>query len=211
LEYGIQSSRNKQEAEKEKGIYILSVGREKGGVKFIPLKTRPLYYHKIEIKNDKPTNILKKLSTQIKKDIKSSKTEPLIRMKIHGTLHEKFSITDLSIKKLLDEYKNKAIISIDKSKLQSSGLTKNSQLLIDLKDNKISVEELGLKILHDSLKTKISLKDIESLFNFLAEQDMDKADEILNSQEIEQTKESKEIKIEELKTRKQGPVTLEEF
>jgi len=188
----VKTQLTQKEAEKEKGIYIIAVGREKGNVKFIPIETRPLYYHKIKIDNESPANILKKITKQIKDDIKKSKEIPLIRIKLSGVLKEKYSPTDINLKKIIDEFENKAIISMDKSKLQSSSLSKSSRLLVDLKENKISIEELGLKILQDSLKEPIDTRKLESIFNLLVEQELEKVEKLIPNTEEPKKSEKKE-------------------
>ena len=196
----IKTQLTAKESERKKGIYIINIGRQKGSIKFIPLETRPLYYHKIKVEKETTSNILKNISKQINKDIKDSKTTPLIRIKIEGSLHEKHSPVDINLKKILDEYKDKAILSIDKSKLQSSSLTKRSDLLLNLKDNKISIEEFGLKILQENLKTPIDPKKLETIFNLLAEQNIKDAEPLIpkkqSQKDIDTKKERKQSILE---------------
>ena len=67
---------------------------------------------------------------------------------------------------------------IDKSKLTSKILSEKAKLVSDLKQNKVSVEALGIKILSEKMKIK-DLDKLSFLFNALGDGDLEAAEKLL--------------------------------
>ncbi len=168
----------KVESEKEKGFYIINLGREKGDIKFIPIKSRPFFYESVNVENKTPAEILTLASDIISKHLIEGQ-KPIIRIKLEGTLAKGFSPADLSFNELLREFKEKAILSISKSDLTSKELSARSSLLAELKEKKQSVDEIGINLLAQALG--IDARKVESLFTLLAEDDLVKAELELNT------------------------------
>ncbi len=176
----VQTQMKKIESKVSKGIYILDIG-EKINYKFLELKKpRKLYHETIEIDGDKPSEINTKIQETVRKilDYHNHELIPMIRIVLKGVLHDGFIPSDISMKNLLKKYESRAIINIGKSKLVSEKLNEKSKLIHDLKTKKISIEDLGLKILGEKLNVK-KLDKLESIFSALKGGDLNKAEEIL--------------------------------
>jgi len=143
-------------------------------------KPRKLYHETIEINGEKPSEIGTLLQEKIKNLLEYHNHEliPMIRIILKGVLHDGFIPSDISIRALTKKYENKAIINVGKAKLISKKLNEKSKLIHDLKTRKISIEDLGLKILGERLNIKKSEK-LESIFSALKVGDLKKAEEIL--------------------------------
>ncbi len=176
----VQTQMKKIESKVSKGIYILDIG-EKIKYKFLELKKpRKLYYETIKINGEKPSEINTLIQEVVKKilDYHNHDLIPMIRIVLNGILHDGFIPSDISMKNLLKKYEDRAIINIGKSKLISKKLNEKSKLIHDLKTKKISIEDLGLKILGEKLNLK-KLDKLESIFSALKDGELAKAEEIL--------------------------------
>jgi len=176
----VQTQMKKIESKISKGIYILDVGEEIK-YKFLKLKKpRKLYHETIEINGEKPSEISTLLQEKIKNLLEYHNHEliPMIRIILKGVIHDGFIPSDISIRTLTKKYSDRAIINVGKNKLISKKLNKKSKLIDDLKTKKISIENLGLKILGQKLNIK-KIDKLESIFSSLKSGDLDKAEEIL--------------------------------
>ena len=97
---------------------------------------------------------------------------------MRGELADGFIPSDVSFRALTKKYKDKAIIKIDKSKLTSKAVGEKAKLISDLKQNKISIESLGVKILAKEMKIKDTAK-LNDLFTALSQGDIDIAENLL--------------------------------
>jgi double-strand break repair protein MRE11 len=168
------------ESKSKKGILILDI-KENISSKFIELKkSRILHYEVIEIKNNKPSEITAKIQEDIIKKIEYHTHEliPLLKYSLRGELADGFIPSDVSFRALTKKYKDKAIIKIDKSKLTSKAVGEKAKLISDLKQNKISIESLGVKILAKEMKMKNTAK-LNDLFTALSQGDLDIAENLL--------------------------------
>ena len=94
---------------------------------------------------------------------------PLIKFKLTGSLAKGFLPTDLNFTPLLKKFSNKAFLYFDKTQVQSSQLSERAKLLYNLKQKKVSIEEIGMKLLLENLKVKNheEARKMEELFNNL--------------------------------------------
>lgn len=170
-----------KEAKIKKGFYLIEIKNEIH-VKFKELeKVRPFEYIVVNVNKKKPSDILIEITETINKQIKYQQGElkPIYKFKLKGEL-EGFMPTDLNFKSVVDKFKDKAIVVVDKSKISSSKLSEKAKLLFDVKSKKLSIDQLGLDLLAKNLKAKDKTK-VEELFNFLAEGDLKKVEEIISS------------------------------
>ncbi|UCD04221.1 MAG: metallophosphoesterase [Candidatus Woesearchaeota archaeon] len=172
------------ESKKEKGFYLLNIIHGQTKIKFIPIKTRPFIFEKIDVGDKKPSEILTLLSEKISSFLKEDyRKKPIFRFKLEGKLAEGFSPVDLQLKPVIDRYSNKAILKIDKSSLTSSELEKRKSFLQGLIDEKESVNKIGLNILMKSLD--FSDPKLEELFDCLSEGDIESAEEVISKLKLE--------------------------
>jgi len=114
-------------------------------------------------------SVQEKISSILKTHTK--KLNPIIRFKLKGSLAEGFLPTDLNFISLSRKFNEKAILYFDKSKVESSQLGERAKLLYDLKQKKISIEEIGMKLLLENMKvTDVKqAKYIQDMFERLVE------------------------------------------
>ena len=101
-----------------------------------------------------------------------------MRYSIRGELADGFIPSDVSLRPLVKKYMDRVLIKIDKSKLTSKILSEKAKLVSDLKQNKVSVEALGIKILSEKMKIK-DLDKLSFLFNALGDGDLEAAEKLL--------------------------------
>jgi len=168
----------------KEGCQILRLGSltiEEIKYKFLELKNpRKLYHETIEINGEKPSEISTLLQEKIKNLLEYHNHEliPMIRIILKGVIHDGFIPSDISVRALTKKYTDRAIINVGKNKLISKKLNKKSKLINDLKTKKISIEDLGLKILGQKLNIE-KIDKLESIFSVLKSGDLEKAEEIL--------------------------------
>lgn len=180
----VRTQLRKIEGKKPKGFYIIETGKGKLNAEFITLESiRKFYYELMILEDRKPSEIIGECSAKIKQilEYELSREKPLIRFKFRGKLAEGFLPTDLNFSPLIKDFKDKSLLFFDKSSIESAKLSEKAKLLLDLKNKKLSIEQLGMQILLEKLKPKDSEDEklIEQLFSLLAEDELDKAEEIL--------------------------------
>ena len=134
----------------------------------------------INAKGKKPSDITNEIQEDIIKKIEyhNHKLIPLLRYSIRGELADGFIPSDVSLRPLVKKYIDRVLIKIDKSKLTSKILSEKAKLVSDLKQNKVSVEALGIKILSEKMKIK-DLDKLSFLFNALGDGDLEAAEKLL--------------------------------
>ncbi|MBT5274680.1 DNA repair exonuclease [Candidatus Woesearchaeota archaeon] len=168
------------ESKSKKGILIVDF-KERISSKFVELKnSRILHYEVINAKGKKPSDITNEIQEDIIKKIEyhNHKLIPLLRYSIRGELADGFIPSDVSLRPLVKKYIDRVLIKIDKSKLTSKILSEKAKLVSDLKQNKVSVEALGIKILSEKMKIK-DLDKLSFLFNALGDGDLEAAEKLL--------------------------------
>lgn len=170
-----------KEAKIKKGFYIIEIKTDIH-IEFKELeKVRPFEYITLEVKKKKPSDILIEITETIDKKLKYQQGElkPIYKFKLKGEL-EGFLPTDLNFKSVIDRFKDRVIVVVDKSKIVSSKLSEKVKLLSDLKSKKLSIDQIGIDLLSKNLKAKDKYK-VEEIFNLLVEGDLKKVEELLTS------------------------------
>lgn len=168
------------ESKSKKGILILDI-KEKISSKFVELKkSRILHYKIVNAKGKKPSDLVNEIQEDIINKIEYHNHDliPLLRYSIRGELADGFIPSDLSLRVLTKKYLDRALIKVDRSKLTSKKLGEKAKLVSDLKQNKVSVEDLGIKILAKKMKIK-DLDKIQFLFTSLSEGDLEASEKLL--------------------------------
>lgn len=166
----IVTQHTKTESQKEKGIYIIELGRQKGKIEFVPIKSRKFLYEVLDAGKLRPGEVMIKINEVIQRCLKQKYgLKPVLKIKIEGVLAEGFSPADLSVNSVIKEYKDRLIIAIDKSGVSSTTMEEQSKFLAEFKDKKLSIDQMGIELLRANLKAKVSTKSIENIFHQLAE------------------------------------------
>ena len=163
------------EAEIEKSIVQLVVGKD-ASIDFIPLETaRKFYYEEIKLNGIPFQDIAEKKVNDILFS-KNFPKKPVIRMKLTGTQ----VVNDKEIESARDKFSNKAVLVFAKE-FESPELTSSIELLQNLKEQKLSIEEIGLTLLKKNLD-ELGFKsafDYNDMFHLLSEGETEKVFNIL--------------------------------
>ncbi|MDI6826141.1 MAG: DNA repair exonuclease [Candidatus Aenigmarchaeota archaeon] len=169
-----------EESEVPKGFYKIDLGKETK-FNFIHLENnRKFFYEEIELKPDVTVRdqIEEKITRILNKEFKKL---PILKLKILG---KETGVIDKELREIEKKYSDKAIIYFSKE-LESIEMTRRVELLRNLRERKLSVEEMGLQILKKNLEDlKFSSSfDSESIFKLLSEGETEIAFNILTGQQ----------------------------
>lgn len=171
----ITTQYKKEESGSPKGLYKLKLPEKK--IDFIELeKARKFFYEEITLSEEKSMReeILEKVNSILQKKLSKP---PIIRLKI---ISKRKEILDKELKKIEEEFRDKAILRFVRQ-VESPEITEKLEFLRKAREERVSIEEIGMKLLHENLeKLKFSKTfDIDHLFNMLSEGDVERAFEIL--------------------------------
>ncbi len=168
----------KNEATTDKVLCKITIDNEIKS-EFIPLETsRKFYYEELTV--DQTTLTLReqveRRLTQILYSNNHNK-KPIIRMKLKG---RDTNILDQDLRSIENKFSDKAILILVKE-LESQELTEKQELLRSLREQKLSVEELGLNLLKKNLEEfGIGNEfDYDTMFHLLSEDQTESALNIL--------------------------------
>jgi DNA repair exonuclease SbcCD nuclease subunit len=167
----------KNEAEVDKGFLEINI-EEDIKVNFIPLRnSRKFFYEEVKVEEKK--SVREEIEKRVDGIVytKNFQKPPIIRIKITG--REAGSL-EQELRAIERKYEGKAVLKFVKE-LESPEITRKIELLQSLKEQKLSIEEMGLVILKknlDELKFEDSF-DYESIFKLLSEGEVDKTLNIL--------------------------------
>ncbi|MEM7821538.1 MAG: metallophosphoesterase [Candidatus Aenigmatarchaeota archaeon] len=168
----------KKEEMNEKGFYMLEFGKEIK-VKFIPLeKNRKIFYEEVFLNGSVREEIEKTVEKILEKEFDK---KPLIKIKVFG---KESNTIDKELRNLEKKYSERAILIFSKE-VESPAITKKIELLRNIKEQKHSIEEIGLEIFKKNLEelNYSFFIDYEYLFEVLAEGDVDKIIKILTGEQ----------------------------
>ncbi len=173
---------SQREATGDKGFFIIDLPPEKKlrDINFKVIPTRPAHYLSIEIYGKKPVEVQFTISQAITKALSLVHTvKPMIKVKVKGILAQGFSPADLNINTIYKDFVGKVILDIDKSDLVATDAKEKTSFLQDLKERKISADQLGLELIKKNLSLPIDMQKLEQVFNLLSEEEIEKAEELI--------------------------------
>jgi len=168
----VRTQLKKIESKRKKGFYLIDIKDQRININFRELENvRGFYYEEFDVSEKKPSELITEIQEIIVQRIKfhSSQLKPLIRFKLKGKLAQGFLPTDLNFNQLLKKFSDKSILYFDKGKVESSKLSERAKLLYDLKQKKVSIEDIGMKLLMENMKvtTEKQAKDVHEMFEKL--------------------------------------------
>jgi len=165
----------KNEALAEKGFFKIEINN---GVKvnFEKLeKIRKFFYEEIEVK---PSLAIEQIEKLVKKILEQKFSKPpLIKIKVKG---KEADISDKELREIEKKFSSQAIVVLVKE-LEVKEISKKIEFLRDLREQKLSIEDIGLNILKKNLEElgfSFSF-DPESIFSLLSEGEVEKVYNIL--------------------------------
>lgn len=189
---------NKKESKNPKGFYILEINEEEK-IDFVKLERgRKVFYKEFEINHDKVSEINEKIENYLG-EIKEDK-KPLVRIVVKGGVPKSSNLDFSDIK---NKYEDGMILTISK-KVSEEKLEKKIKLLQDIKEKKLSVEEMGMNILKENMKEMESSLNYEDIFELLVEGNIDSAKAHLIENLEKERKEKKTKKEGGKKSEKKG-------
>jgi DNA repair exonuclease SbcCD nuclease subunit len=168
---------DKTEASGEKGFYQIDADIESDKPKLsFTFKTidsrRRFFFDDVDITGGMRANVEKKLGTILENTFEK---RPLIKIKILGNEAE---FIEQDVKDIERKYGDRAILRFVKD-LESPEITKKVEFLRNLRDQKMSAEEIGLNMLHTNLENsgfKNSF-EVDGTFTLLVD---NRVDEVFN-------------------------------
>jgi len=167
-----------EEIKVPRGFYKLELQRRK--FTFIELKKdRKIFYREINLDGK---SVKEKIGNELEKILKSKfNKKPLIKFKIIG---KKVNLIDKELKDLERKHEKNCILKFQK-KLESEEIEKKLDFLRKMREEKLSIEEMGIKILRenlDHLKFKEEF-DPEDLFKLLSDNQTERALDIITKKQ----------------------------
>ena len=158
----------KEGEQEEKGFIIFDTASYT--YEFIKINCRQLAFRSIKFENATPKQVRESCEAEIEQILASSKKNPIIRLKLEGTIEAGFNNTDLPIHSIIVKYQQRAVIDVDNSKLLDPELQSNIDGIRENRIGNVPVKELGMNIFSTKLK---ELKfdetiDHSELFNILS-------------------------------------------
>ena len=171
----------KTEAETEKCFLNIEIDKEvKAG--FVPLeKNRKFFYEEVKLEGSSArSQVEEKIGNIIY--TKNLLKPPVIRLKIVG---KEVEVLDQELRDIERKYAGKAILVFAKE-LESPEMAEKIEFMKNLREQKLSTEEIGLNLLKknlDELQFESSF-DYEDMFKLLTEGEVDKAFNILTGEQM---------------------------
>ncbi len=139
---------------------------------FVEIDSRAMYAETLELNDAEPAMLLKGCEDIIERSIARGKPDPIVRIKVIGSIADGFSKTDMPIQSLIMRYAGRAVIEIDQTRLVSEETERRTDEIRNLKSGGATVKEMGLAMLADKLKSEgfPELIDVSELFMVLSSQ-----------------------------------------
>ncbi len=170
------------EAEKSKGFYMLDVDSDEIHYKFIELgSVRDFFYKEKEFDSALPNQVEEWIKMELdelsKKARKNQDKLPLVRFRLKGTLAKGSSRSEIDINSIKSDYEAMFLLSFSYNDLNSPRLEEKTRFLKDIREERISMEERGMKILESNLEELEydGLFECRTLFEILSEERVDEA------------------------------------
>ncbi len=159
----------KKEEEGAKGFYIYDTREKKA--EFISIESRPFHYVEVQLNDAGLEHAEKQIVQAVERVLKESKTIPIVKVKVSGTLARGLDSGNLNAGDLERKFEGKAHVEIDKL-IESSLLKEKIDALRNMREKKASVREMGLSVLKEKLKqanSGLNAEEAEELFDLLCE------------------------------------------
>jgi len=164
----------KGEAESDKGFYLIDTDENKIGF-FALQNNRRFFYKEIDLKENYLKNEIEFTIDEIL--ARNSGKKPIIKVKIHANDSD-FLSSDL--RSIEAKYSARAILIFSKE-LESPEILSKIEFLHNIRDQKLSAEEVGLRVLRNNLESMNfeNIFDSEQIFHLLNENATEKVFNIL--------------------------------
>lgn len=138
---------------------------------------RKLLYETLEFRDATPSEVVEGVRKKVLQIASSEKGVPLVKIKVEGNLLGEYSPSDVDLSPAYELSRGRMVLSVDKE-LVSERAEVKSEMVRQLRERKLSVEEMGLHILKANLKATGFLP-AEELFSLLSENKNDRVLELV--------------------------------
>jgi len=174
----------KHEAQTEKGFYDIDIEMDAGGNKKIDFNfyalqsNRKFFFEDVETAGGLKVNVEKKLNELLAKEFTK---RPIVKLKIKGLESD---LIEQELKSIEQKYGSRTILRFVKE-LESPEIAEKVEFLRNLREQKMSAEEIGLSLMHKNLEELnfAAQFDSEKIFRMLTEGATDNAFAILTGEQ----------------------------
>jgi len=165
----------KKGEEEHKGLYFFDTATKE--LVFEPIESRPFFHREIVFDKAGMDEVKAACVREIDAVLAAQpKPEPIIKLKLDGTLAEGMRAGDIDTEAIVKSYEGRAFVEIGKL-LETESLIESLEQWRALHESKLSLREQGMALLRQKLEAAAFGLDISvnDLFDLLAEGDEEKA------------------------------------
>lgn len=169
------------EAQVPKGFYMIELD-EMLSYEFIELKgTRDFHYEEIKFEGVRIPELNEavkaKLYELLEKPRRNLEKLPLVRLRLIGTLAKEASRSEFDERAIIQEFSDRALVSISKDDLTAPGLEEKVKLLRELRERRLSIDEMAMSLLEANLSEASynQMFDVRALYDLMVENREDEA------------------------------------
>jgi DNA repair exonuclease SbcCD nuclease subunit len=163
------------EAQVPKGFYMLEVG-DGLSYEFIELRrTRDFHYEELSFDgvgiSQLNAAVRGKIEELLTRPRRNPNKLPLIRLRLKGTLARDASRSEFDHEAIIQEFSDRALVSISKDDLIAPGLEEKVKFLRELRARRLPVDEMAMQLLESNLKDigYTQMFDARTIYELLVE------------------------------------------
>ena len=163
------------EAQVPKGFYMLEVG-DGLSYEFIELRgARDFHYEEMNFDGvgipQLNEAVKGKIEELLSRPRRNPNKLPLIRLRLRGTLAKDASRTEFDHEAIIQEFADRALVSISKDDLIAPGLEEKVRFLRELRERRLPVDEMAMQLLESNLKDVgyTQMFDARTIYELLVE------------------------------------------
>jgi len=140
----------KEEEADEKGFFLFDTAT--GAREFVGISSRPFVFKELAFSSASPEEAEGAVRGALAQVLSQKFAKPpIIRLKLTGSLRKGFAASSLDLERIAGEYSGRAFVSLDKS-LVSEEFRDRIERIRSLREQSVSVRELGIELLRERLK-----------------------------------------------------------
>ena len=151
-------------------------------MEFVKLeKIRKFFYEEIRLSDEISTR--EQIERSLQRILREAfEKKPLVKVKLTG---KEIQVSDRELREIEKKYAQKLILTFSKE-LESEEIARKIELLRNLREQKLSIEEIGVNILRKNLEELgfASSFDADKIFKLLSEGEIERASNILLGEQL---------------------------
>jgi len=164
------------EAEKVKGFYLVDISEGIVRYEFVELETpRDFFFEELNFREVELAELEKHVREKIEEILRRPRKNPkppLIKLRLNGTLAKGVMGSDFDPQRIVEEFANRAILEIDRTRLLSGIAAEKAELVRKLREQPMSLRDKTLRLIEEYLSevVKEPLFPIHELYHLLTEE-----------------------------------------